>query len=354
MCIESAILSLLTLLGVYSILVPIKRTQLIRNLINFVQKYLTITQAMIAFGVVCFIVYLLILVRGLVKYIDIISQSVSQIAGGDLDVKIDKITSDELGQLAMNINAMSSQLQKLISEERQTNETKNYLITSLSHDLKTPLTSIYGYLELINNDDYKDEVELRYYTQIAYTKTIQLRKMIDQLFDYTKYSDSNIVLDKVKINVKELLKQLVIEYYPFFLKKKLECHMYFEEKRYEIYGDSQLLLRVFENLMSNAVRYSGENSKHIDITLELVGDKVQIHFINYNNIIPIDQQPYIFNKFYKIEHSDHDTESSGLGLAIAKTIVELHGGEITVDSHDNKTTFTISFDSYNQKSLGNL
>ncbi|QUI23275.1 HAMP domain-containing histidine kinase [Vallitalea pronyensis] len=346
MCFQSAVLSALTLLGVYSILVPIRRTTSIRNLINLVQRYLTVTQAMIAFGIICFIIYLLILVSGLVKYIGEISQRVSEIAGGNLDIKIDKITRDELGQLAVDINTMTTQLKQLISEERQTNETKNYLITSLSHDLKTPLTSIYGYLELINNDDYKDEVELRYYTQIAYRKTIQLRKMIDQLFDYTKFSDSHMVLDKIKIDVKELINQLVVEYYPYFLKKKLECRVHVGNERYEVHGDSQLLLRVFENLMSNAVRYSGENSKHIDITLEVVYNHVHIHFTNYNNIIPVHQQPYIFNQFYKIEHEDHDMESSGLGLAIAKNIVEMHGGEITVDSHDNQTTFTLSFDLY--------
>ncbi len=354
MCIESAAMSLLTLLGLYSILNSFKNIKLVRDLINLMESYLTQTQTIIASGVIFFIVYLLILVSGFAKYIAKISNSVSQIAGGNLDVKIDKIRTDELGQLAENINSMSTQLQNLIAEERHSNETKNYLITSLSHDLKTPLTSIYGYLELINNDDYKDEVELRYYTQIAYTKTIQLKKMINQLFDYTKYNDGNIVFNKVKINVRELLKQLVIEYYPYFLKKKLECHTHFEEKRYEIYADSQLLLRVFENLISNAVRYSGENSDCIDIRLELANHKVKIHFINYDNIIPIQQQPYIFNKFYKIENGQYDTESSGLGLAIAKTIVELNDGEIMVESQDNKTIFTLIFDSYEQESLENL
>lgn len=308
-------------------------------------EYTTIEGLVIFTLVFLFIVYLLILISRIIKYIDKISIGVNEIAEGNFDAKIEKITDDELGQLSKNINNMSDQIQNLIKQQQQITESKNYLITGLSHDLKTPLTSIYGYLELINNDKYKDEVELRYYTDIAFRKTIQLKKMIEQLFTYTKYNSSSIKIDKVTINVKEMLKQLVVEYYPYFLKENLECRLHFDEEKYEIKADSNLLFRVFENLISNAVRYSGENSKYIDIKIESKGDKIFIHFINYDNMIPAYEQQFIFNRFYKIEQrKDHDFNSSGLGLNIAKTIVELNDGKIGVVSKDNKTIFTVVFD----------
>ncbi len=343
-CVESFLLSVITLYIMYKIIYNNRYKSPVRKLYNTITRYITIQQAIIFAGVILFIVYLLILVSRIIKYIDKISYNVNEIAKGNFYAKIEKINKDELGQLANNINNMADQIETLIREEQEATESKNYLITGLSHDLKTPLTSIYGYLELINNDNYKDEVELRYYTDIAFKKTIQLKNMIEQLFNYTKYNSSSIEVEKVNINVKELLKQLVVEYYPFFLKEDLECRLHFGKEKYEIQADSKLLFRVFENLISNAVRYSGENSKYIDINLESEGEKIYIHFINYDNIIPGYQQEFIFNRFYKIEQSRaHDSDSSGLGLAIAKTIVELNDGDISVSSKENKTIFTVTF-----------
>ncbi|GKX28934.1 two-component sensor histidine kinase [Vallitalea longa] len=343
-CIESFLLSAATLYIIYQILYINRYKGFVRNVYDILMEYTTIQGLIIFTLVFLFIIYLLILVSRIIRYIDKISIGVNEIAKGNFDNKIDKISNDELGQLSKNINNMSDQIQNLIKQQQQITESKNYLITGLSHDLKTPLTSIYGYLELINNDKYKDEVELRYYTDIAFRKTIQLKNMIEQLFTYTKYNSSSMKINKVTINVKEMLNQLVVEYYPYFLKQNLECRLKFNEEKYEINADSDLLFRVFENLISNAVRYSGENSKYIDIKIESKGGKIYIHFINYDNMIPAYEQQFIFNRFYKIEQArDYDFNSSGLGLNIAKTIVELNNGKIGVVSKDNKTIFTVAF-----------
>ena len=344
-CIESFLLSAITTYLIFQGIYMYRYKPLVRNIYEILMSYGTVEELLIFTLVILFIIYLLILVSRIIKYIDKISIQVNEIAEGNFTNRINNITKDELGQLAKNINHMSDQIQNLIKQQQQITESKNYLITGLSHDLKTPLTSIYGYLELINNDKYKDEVELRYYTDIAFRKTIQLKQMIEQLFNYTKYNSASIQVKKVAINVKEMLKQLTVEYYPYFLKENLECRLHFDDEKYLINADSNLLFRVFENLISNAVRYSGENSNFIDIKLESKENKIYIHFINYDNIIPVYEQQNIFNRFYKIEQSgEYDFNSSGLGLNIAKTIVELNNGKINVASKENRTIFTVVFD----------
>ena len=131
---------------------------------------------------------------------------------GELNQIIEIESKDEIGELAGNINSIVSQLRNITIEERKAQQTKTDLITNVSHDLRTPLTSIIGYLGLIENDKYKDEVELRYYINIAYEKSKNLNLLINDLFELTKMQNNTVNLEMNNINLIELLSQIMEHY----------------------------------------------------------------------------------------------------------------------------------------------
>jgi signal transduction histidine kinase len=264
-----------------------------------------------------------------------------KIAQGNLEAKIPIESNDELGQLAENINFMTEQLKNSIEEERKAEKMKNELITNVSHDLRTPLTSIIGYLGLVANDNYKDELTLRYYVDIAYSKSLTLKKLIDELFEFTKISYGGIKLNLEKIDLGQLLEQLVEEFVPILNESEMEYRLTSSKEKLFIEGDGSLLVRVFENLLSNAIRY-GKEGKYVDINIKSEKDKAVISIINYGETISEMDLPYIFDRFYKVDKSrSQDREGTGLGLAIAKNIIELHGGEIAVYSKNGRTEFQV-------------
>jgi len=166
-----------------------------------------VTPVVILVGTILFVFFFFIYMQRMVKYIEEINREIKVISQGQLESHIPVKSDDELGELAKSINLMASQLKNSIEEERNAEKTKNELITSVSHDLRTPLTSILGYLGLISNDDYKDEITMRYYVDIAYNKGKDLKKMIDELFEFTKLSYGGLKVDLKKINLGELLEQ---------------------------------------------------------------------------------------------------------------------------------------------------
>lgn len=316
----------------------------IRNIFKFFDSAIGVIPISIIIGLVLFIIFFFIFTKKSIYYLEEINLGLKLIAGGNLNNKIPIRTEDELGQLASNINSMSQHLKKSIEEERNADKTKNELITNVSHDLRTPLTSIIGYLGLISNDEYKDEVSLRYYIDIAYNKSLELQSLIDELFEFTKISYGGIKLNKEKIDIGQLIEQLVEEFIPTLNNAGVECRITSANEKSIIMGDGNLLVRVFENLLSNAIRY-GRDGKYIDI--EILGDKdnITINMINYGDDIPKLDLPHIFERFYKVDKSRAKTDyGTGLGLAIAKSIIELHEGDIAVYSQNRKTEFKVRLD----------
>lgn len=288
-------------------------------------------------SILCFF----ILSTRIVLYIEEISRNVNIIAGGDFDIKIPVRSADELGTLAKNINTMAEKVKESIREERNAEKTKNELITSVSHDLRTPLTSILGYLGLISGDRYKDEVELRYYVEIAYSKSQRLKKLIEDLFEYTKVSYGGIKLKPVTIDLTEFIEQLAEEFVPLLREMKMEYRLSLPKEKVLVYVDPDMMLRVFENLVSNAIKYGWEG-KYLDLELEKHGGKAFVRVINYGGGISESEIPYIFERFYRVEKSrSSETGGAGLGLAIAKNIVELHKGKIRASSAGESTTFEV-------------
>lgn len=262
-------------------------------------------------------------------------------AKGDLDRVIKVEYGEDIKSLAENINDISKKLKERTVSEINAQKTKNDLITNVCHDLRTPLTSILGYLELIDNDKYRDEITLRHYVNIAHEKAKNLNVLINDLFELTKLRNNSINLNKMDINLVELVGQIVATFEYSFNRAEMESRLRFSEERLMVNADPEKLVRAFENLLSNAIKY-GKEGHFVDIITKLEDNMAVVQVINYGEPIPSFHLPYIFDRFYRADESRNSKiGGSGLGLAITKNIIELHNGEINVFSDEERTIFEI-------------
>jgi signal transduction histidine kinase len=247
--------------------------------------------------------------------------------------------SGELTKVANSINHMATELHRSIMEERNAEKSKNDLITGVSHDLRTPLTSILGFLEVIDHDRYQNEVELRHYVSIAYDKALTLKKSIDDLFEYTRINNG-MPLNTAILDLVGFIRQLSEEFAPQFDLAEMTCRIHVDVEVLQIAADGNLLVRSFENLISNALQY-GKSGRVVDIAIQSSDKEAIVSMTNYGEPIPQRDLPFIFDRFYRVERSrSRDTGGTGLGLAIVKSIIEVHGGRISVDSSEERTVFT--------------
>lgn len=272
------------------------------------------------------------------QYLAEITRGLKEISNGQFDHQIPEIAGNQLGEVAHSINQMSTQLKHSIAEERKAEKTKNDLITGVSHDLRTPLTSILGFLEVIEEDRYQDELEMRYYINIAYEKSLSLRRLIDELFEYTRINNG-MPLELSELDIAGLIRQLEEEFVPVTENVGMEIRLNMHEGEFKIQADGGLLVRAYENIISNAIQY-GKAGRYIDIDIAKDGDVLVVRIQNYGDPIPERDLPFIFDRFYRVERSrSKQTGGTGLGLAIAKSIIDVHGGSITVHSSKKATIF---------------
>ncbi|WP_341482544.1 ATP-binding protein [Paenibacillus pseudetheri] len=275
-------------------------------------------------------------------YLAEITRGLEEIANGQFDHQIPEISGNKLSEVALSINQMSMQLKHSIAEERKAEKTKNDLITGVSHDLRTPLTSILGFLEVIEEDRYQDEVEMRYYVNIAYEKSLSLRRLIDELFEYTRINNG-MPLELSELDIAGLICQLEEEFVPVTENAGMEIRLNMQEGEFKIQADGGLLARAYENIIANAIQY-GKAGKYIDIYIAKDGDVLVVQIQNFGDPIPERDLPFIFDRFYRVERSrSKQTGGTGLGLAIAKSIIEVHGGSITAHSSKKATIFETRF-----------
>ena len=292
-------------------------------------------------GILLFSVTFMILQEPYIRYISRISEAVQNISEGDLNTVIDVIGDDEFSSMAANLNHMAADIKKLMEKERESERTKNELITNVAHDLRTPLTSIIGYLELLAGNQQVPADMQHKYIEIAYGKSRRLQKLIEDLFGFTKLNCGKIAMHVGQIDIVKLLGQLVEEAYPNFVEKGLSYDLQSNVPAKIINADGNLLARLFDNLIGNAIKY-GADGKRVLVKIHAEGETVTVSVTNYGYVIPADELPLIFNKFYRVEQSrSSSTGGTGLGLAIAKEIVDMHGGTIRVASDLNGTVFTV-------------
>lgn len=289
-----------------------------------------------------FIIYFLLFIKRIVKDMTYISDRIIDIADGKSDEKIIIERQDEIGEIAGRINEMTEQINQLIASERDALQSNKDLIACVAHDLRTPITSVKGYLDLALDTKHYDLEQRQKYVRIAQTKANRLEYLIHDLFNYTKLTSGEITLHRSKIDLVQLVEQMMEEFYPLFQEEELECTTKYNISYLEMNMDGELIARAVQNLLSNAIKY-GKDGKHVYVELECLEQEVQIRVTNYGLVIPEESIKHLFDKFYRVERSRNvKTGGTGLGLNIAQEIVHLHGGRIQVTSGASGTCFTIA------------
>lgn len=298
----------------------------------------------IVLGIVSIAVFILIfhlLTRKTALYLQEITEVLEKISDGDFSARVPVRYNDEFSIIADNINLMVMDLEFLKKTEQQDEKRKNELITNVAHDLRTPLTSIIGYLDILNTHPELSEENRKKYTQIAYDKASRLQTLIEDLFSFTKITYGQMPLKLSNADLVKLIEQEVEEFYPSFSDNNLVCELKSDLERALVLIDGNLIARAFENLISNAIKY-GRDGKVVRIYIQKKGTYVSVAITNYGIVIPKDELPLIFDKFYRVEHSRQETlGGTGLGLSIAKAIIDSHHGTISAHSSLDGTVFEV-------------
>ena len=247
----------------------------------------------------------------------------------------------EYAEISAQMSEIKSTMQRHEQMLKEEASRKNDLITYLAHDLKTPLTSVIGYLALLDEAQDMPIEQKTKYVNIALSKALRLEKLINEFFDITRYNLQQIDLEKESINLCHMLVQMTDEFYPLLNAHGNQTEVCVDEE-VTVYGDSMKLARVFNNILKNAIYYSYPDTI-IKIWAESTDTDVWIYFCNKGKTIPAGKLNSIFEKFFRMDEArSTNTGGAGLGLAIAKEIITLHGGKITAESENESTTFRIS------------
>lgn len=247
----------------------------------------------------------------------------------------------EMKDLELRMNQIKLDIRNNIQIAKEAEQRKNDLVVYLAHDLKTPLTSVIGYLTLLH-DEKEISLETRNkYLTIALRKSESLETLINEFFEITRFSFSNMVLERSEINLTRMLEQLIYEFNPLFSDKNLTCNLHCPPDLM-IECDPEKIQRVFDNLLKNAVNYS-----YIESTIQIIvspnQSRLTIQFTNEGTPIPEDKLNRIFEAFYRLDTARTTKQGgAGLGLAISREIIELHNGSIEAYNQNNKITFELT------------
>lgn len=246
----------------------------------------------------------------------------------------------EMVEVEKKLNHFKTEAIKNERLARENEQKKDELIVYLAHDIKTPLTSMIGYLSLLSEIKDMPQEQRNRYIDIALDKSYRLEYLINELFDVARFNSEKIVLEKEEINLNLMLEQIADDFYPTLKEMNKKINFTSDEKTI-LYADPDKLSRVFNNLIKNAVNYSKENTD-IDISILNKENQATVKITNKGKQIPKEKLDKIFEKFYRLDSSrTSKTGGSGLDLAIAKEIVELHGGRIYAESDMKETTFSV-------------
>lgn len=263
------------------------------------------------------------------------------IADGHFDHRIPFTLKGDHQRVVDSVNVLVDSVIESMNEERKIEQSKDELITNVSHDLRTPLTSIIGYLGLIENQQYKNEDDVLKYTHTAFLKAEQMKSLVEDLFEYTKVRQASTKMTFNQISVEPMLEQLAASFELEAEKKGMEIDAKATPKNIKIEGDSEKLGRLFNNLILNALKYA-KGGKHINLEATQKGDQIIFKVSNDGEQIPEKSLKHLFERFYRVESSrSKATGGTGLGLAIAQSIVELHHGKISVTSSEKLTSFKV-------------
>lgn len=253
----------------------------------------------------------------------------------------DIVLSSELTATENKINHIKHTLEQRKLAAELAEQRKNDLVVYLAHDLKTPLTSVIGYLTLLRDENQISEELREKYLSISLEKAEHLEDLINEFFEITRFNLSNITLEYSRVNLTRMLEQITYEFKPMFLEKNLKCELKIAPNTM-IKCDVNKMQRVFDNLLRNAVNYSFNDST-IRIVSTQNEENLNIKFTNCGNTIPQEKLERIFEQFYRLDTARSSRSGgAGLGLAIAKEIIELHNGTISAKSENDIIEFEVT------------
>ncbi|OMF22434.1 two-component sensor histidine kinase [Paenibacillus sp. FSL H8-0259] len=282
------------------------------------------------FFTVIFISTFLLLTKRIVKDLKILERGLQLITEGDLNYRVPVNRQDELGRVAVNINLMTERLQQQIEKEREVEQSKMEMITGISHDLRTPLTSIIGYIELLR-------------VQNTYNKAFHLKKLLDDLFEYTRLTSVDSRLNLRRVDLAQLLNQLLFEFEPLAEENKVYLIKDIPVNPVVTFIDSEKIARAIDNLLMNALKYSyTQGSIHVRLIADAEYSMIEIE--NKGTPLSEEQVDRLFERFYKVDYSRKSEgiqTGAGLGLSIARNIAELHRGALTLRHIRDVFTFQL-------------
>ena len=303
--------------------------------------------------IACFIfffaVYFIFFTKRITDYFEKLDRGIEEFSEGNFDINFEIRNEDELSNMARNLNRTTGEIKRILDKERNEEKSRKEFITSIAHDLRTPLTSVIGYLQLVMSKAYEsrnnEELQLKNeeYIRVAYDKAIRLQGLIEDLFSFTKTDSTELRLHLEEIDVVKLVEQLADECYPSLQDAGLTLEFRKSDDVMMIEADGELMERAVANLLTNGIKYGKDGKKLIiELYRENENSDLYIRVINYGRLIPKKDIEHIFDKFYRVEDSRSiETGGTGLGLAITKNIVNLHGGSINVKSDLYGTVFEI-------------
>ena len=295
----------------------------------------------LAAGIATFLLLFGLLTKNKTRYVSYICEQVSRISEQSESVTIEEKGGDELETISATINRMSQQLADNRRRERELEAQRSELITNVSHDLRSPLTSIIGYVRLLKENGITDEQKFNEYIEVTDRRLEGLKKLVDELFELTKLDAPDLTMNFEQGDATGLVKQFGFEMQAILAQQGLTLECEIDDKPFEMQLDYERMARVLQNLFANAAKYA-EQGTTVRLSTTVTGSEMQICL---SNLIAGGAQvdtASMFDRFYKQDRSRTDTSGAGLGLAIAKRITELHGGSISAQQTGASITVTVT------------
>jgi signal transduction histidine kinase len=311
-------------------------------------SYITRNMLMVIFIVLVITLFIgLFLFSNITGRLNHIKSVVSNFERGQLNERINVVGHDELSELSVSFNSMADTLVQNLEEIKKADKMRRELVANVSHDLRSPLASIQGYLETIEmKGEEIDKSEMKEYMRTVLGNTQKLNQMIEDLFELTKLDTDNIRPEIELISMAELVQDLVLQFKPIAKKKNILLNANFEEiPNVLIEADMRMMSRALTNLIDNAIKHTPSGGS-VSVTSVKNGKDIELEISDTGSGISEEDLPHIFDRFYQVDKSRSANNGAGLGLAIAQKILTLHGAEVSVTSRiDSGTTFKVLFPS---------